>query len=49
MEYNLTPEAFGLEEEGAWGHGLMECFQADLEADLREMGAVNIYSNGFID
>ena len=48
-KYSLTPASFGMEEYDSWDNGLMEYFQGDLREDLREMGATDIFSDGFLD
>ena len=52
-KYELGPESFAKEEIApnmyCWESGLMECYQRDLEKDLKELGAAEIYSLGFLD
>ncbi len=51
--YELGPESFAKEEIAAnmycWESGLMECYQGDLEKDLKALGATKICSQGFLD
>ena len=44
----IKPETLGLEDD-SWDNGLMEHFQADLAADLKKIGAIEIYNIGFLD
>ncbi len=52
-EYVLEPDQFAREAISIymyeWESGLMECYQHDLEKDLRALGAENLFSNGFLD
>ena len=52
-EYVLEPDQFAKEEISpymyAWESGLMECYQHDLEKDLRALGAKDLRSIGFLD
>lgn len=48
MEYSLRPESIGLNRDDPWDQGFMEYLQSDIEKDLRKMGAVRIWSTGFL-
>lgn len=52
-KYVLGPESFAKEKIGpdmyAWESGLMECYQCDLEKDLKALGATDLFSYGFLD
>ena len=46
--YSLYPADIGLTDDG-WDQGFMESIQADIERDLEEYGATDIYNLGFLD
>ena len=44
----IKPETLGLEDDSR-DNGLMEHFRADLAANLKKIGATEIYNIGFLD
>lgn len=46
--YTLVPDDFGF-TKGTWDEGFMESIQTELEKDLKEAGASEIESYGFLD
>lgn len=48
IQYTIYPSDIGLSTD-PWDQGFMESIQSDMEADLKEYGATDIYSFGFLD
>ena len=48
QKFSLGPEDIGLTSDG-WDQGFMETMQGTMEKDLKEAGATEIQSFGFID
>ena len=48
QKFSLGPTDIGLTSD-AWDQGFMETVQSTMEKDLREAGATEIQSFGFID
>ena len=47
-QHSIFPSDIGLSSNG-WDQGFMETIQTDIERDLKEFGATEIYSFGFLD
>ena len=48
-QYSITPDKIGLEKGEPWDEGFMEYIQGDIGADLKKLGATEIYHYGFLD
>lgn len=48
IEYTIYPSDIGLSTD-PWDQGFMETIQNDMEKDLMEYGATDIFSVGFLD
>ena len=48
QQFSLGPTDIGLSSDG-WDQGFMETVQGTMEKDLKEVGATEIHSYGFID
>lgn len=48
IKYTIGPKAIGL-GTACWDQGFMESIQGDIEKDLEEYGAADIYNYGFLD
>ena len=49
LEYSLRPGSIGLDRDDPWDNGFMDFLKQDIENDLRKMGAVQIWSTGFLE
>ena len=48
QKYSIFPSDIGFTDD-CWDQGFMETIQSDIERDLKEYGAMNIYNLGFLD
>lgn len=48
IRYTIYPSDIGLSTD-PWDQGFMESIQSDIEKDLKEYGATDIFSCGFLD
>lgn len=48
IQYTIYPSDIGLSTD-PWEQGFMESIQSNMEADLKEYGATDIFSCGFLD